>query len=90
MNYELFLMLTKMCFVCFVVNIPFGMLRSRMRSFTVLWFICIHAPIPISAIMRREAGLSFWYIFLFMIFSILGQIIGKKFMLKFFSYKGIV
>lgn len=84
MDQELLLKLIKICLICVLVNIPFGMLRSRMRSFTVLWFICIHAPIPVAAIMRRAEHLTFWYAFLFLIFSILGQIIGKKFMLKFF------
>ncbi|MDE7169409.1 MAG: hypothetical protein K2N67_04355 [Mucispirillum sp.] len=84
MSYELIFTILKIGFICFLLNVPFGMVRSRFNSYSVMWFLCIHAPIPVSAVMRRTAGLSFWYLFIFMAFGIAGQITGKKIAMKYF------
>lgn len=87
MGYETVFTIFKIGVVCFFLNVPFGMIRSRFSSYTVAWFLCIHAPIPVAAILRRAAGFSFWFVFIFMIFGIAGQIIGKKIALKYFPQK---
>ncbi len=87
MSYEIIFLIFKIGIVCLLINIPFGMVRSRFTSYSIMWFLCIHAPIPVAAILRRSAGFSFWYIFIFMIFGIAGQIIGKKIAKKYFPIK---
>lgn len=86
-NYEIILSIFKIGTVCFFINIPFGMLRSRIRPYSLLWFICIHAPIPVSAVMRRAAGFNFWYAAIFILFGVAGQIVGKKAALKYFPVR---
>lgn len=86
-TYELIFSILKIGIICFFLNLPFGMLRSRFTSYSVMWFISIHAPIPVAAILRRSAGFSFWYIFIFMAFGIAGQILGKKIAMKYFPPK---
>ena len=86
-TYELIFSILKIGIICFSLNLPFGMIRSRFTSYSVMWFISIHAPIPVAAILRRAAGFSFWYVFIFMAFGIAGQILGKKIALKYFPPK---
>ena len=63
MSYETLFTIFKIGIICFFLNLPFGMIRSRFTSYSVMWFLSIHAPIPVAAILRRAAGFSFWYIF---------------------------
>ena len=85
MSYETIFTIFIIGIICFFINVPFGMVRSRFTSYSIMWFLSIHAPIPVAAILRRSAGFSFWYVFIFMIFA--GQIIGKKIALKYFPPK---
>lgn len=87
MSYETIFTIFKIGIICFFLNLPFGMIRSRFTSYSLMWFLSIHAPIPVAAILRRAAGFSFWYIFIFMAFGIAGQIIGKKIALRYFPPK---
>lgn len=87
MSYGILLSILKIGVVCFFLNIPFGMLRSRVKSYGLLWFFCIHAPIPIAVIMRKAASLEWGYVVIFLLFSIAGQIAGKKIALHYFPPK---
>lgn len=87
MDYQLLFTVLKIGFISFLVNLPFGMLRSRFKYYSVPWFLSIHAPIPVAAILRRSAGLPWWYLFIFMIFGIAGQVLGKKIAMRFFPPK---
>lgn len=87
MDIETILKILLICIGCFIINFPFGMFRSRVKSYSVLWFISIHSPIPIAVIMRKSADLNWTFIFIFIIFSVLGQIVGKKTALKYFPPK---
>ncbi len=68
---------------CIMINIPFGMLRAKTKKFSIQWILCIHAPIPISAVFRRVAGYGWGYLPLFLLFSIIGQAIGQFVMSKY-------
>ncbi|MGA1862980.1 hypothetical protein OWM07_08850 [Deferribacter thermophilus] len=69
--------------IAFLLNLPFGILRKRYKKFSLGWFVCIHAPIPIVAILRLSTHTSWRYIPIFLISSILGQIIGARLPSKF-------
>ncbi|PMP69572.1 MAG: hypothetical protein C0187_06715 [Calditerrivibrio nitroreducens] len=62
----------------FFLNLPFGYWRRRFKKFSIGWFFCIHAPIPIVATSRIYSHLSIKFIPLFLVFAVLGQIIGYR------------
>lgn len=58
------------------VNVPLGYLREGQRKFTLGWFVYIHLSIPLVAFLRIESHLSAWFIPLFILCAIAGQLIG--------------
>lgn len=70
------LLLLSLLSIC--LNIPFGLLRTNYKKFSLRWFLCIHAPIPIIAFMRITYKISPYYIPVLLFFSILGQTIGYR------------
>ncbi|ADD68599.1 conserved hypothetical protein [Denitrovibrio acetiphilus DSM 12809] len=66
------------CAIAFLLNLPFGWLRTYTRKFSIGWAVCIHAPIPMIAFMRIYTHIDWVYIPLFFLFSIAGQILGGK------------
>ena len=61
-----------------MLNLPFGWLRTYTKKFSILWAACIHAPIPLVAIIRVYTGIDWIYIPIFLIFSIAGQLVGGR------------
>ena len=61
-----------------LLNLPFGMLRAKTRKFSLGWFACVHAPIPVVACIRILSHTSWAYIPLFLLVSVAGQIIGAR------------
>lgn len=82
MNEQLFFILMIIVGLCFLISIPFGMLRMRFKKFSIPWFLTIHAPIPVSIIMRKIYELPFQYALLFLVFSVAGQVIGSTIIKK--------
>jgi hypothetical protein len=64
-------------FVGFIINIPFGYLRSKTKKYSLAWFSYIHAPIIFIIFLRIVTHTSYTYIPLFFISSIMGQIVGS-------------
>ncbi len=64
----------------FVLNIPFGFVRQGFKKFSVMWFVSIHAPIPVVILFRHLFGLGFQlYTYPIMVSAFfLGQFAGKK------------
>jgi hypothetical protein len=60
------------------INIPFGYLRTRTRRFSLWWFLCIHAPIPLIFLARTLSHLDFRFIPVFIVAAVLGQVVGGK------------
>lgn len=50
----------------FLINIPFGRLRSKVKKFSWRWFAYIHIPIPFIALPRILLGISYYFIPLFL------------------------
>ena len=61
-----------------LINIPFGYLRAKFKEqgSKIKWFLAIHAPIPFIAVMRREIGVGWYLIPLFIIAFSIGQYVG--------------
>lgn len=64
--------------LAFILNLPSGFLRGRSRRFTPQWFIYLHLPVPFIFLARIFSHIEIIYIPLFVLSSILGQIIGNK------------
>ncbi len=62
----------------FLINLPFGYLRSNSEKFSKKWFMWVHVPIPFVIALRLMSGLGFQlYTFPIMITAyFLGQFIG--------------
>jgi hypothetical protein len=65
----------------YLVNLPFGYIRQGFRKFSVMWFIAIHAPVPLVILFRHLFDVGFeLYTYPIMVSAFfLGQFSGKKF-----------
>ena len=41
-----------------LVNVPFGFWRAGARKFSAVWFMAVHAPIPLIVTIRLLAGVG--------------------------------
>ena len=62
----------------FVMNIPLGVWRSRVRKFSVKWFVAVHLSIPIIIYLRLKTGMSFHFIPFTLGLAVLGQMVGAN------------
>lgn len=60
------------------VNIPLGYLREGARKYSAAWFIYIHLSIPMIAFLRISSHISAWFIPLFILCAVAGQLIGGR------------
>ena len=66
----------------FLINLPFGYWRSKVKKFSIKWFIAIHASIPIVYALRIYSGIG-WEVSSFIILVsayFLGQFTGSRFL----------
>ena len=68
----------------FLVNLPFGWWRARLRKFSPAWFVAIHAPVPIVVALRFALGLPFRWALLpvFVAAYFGGQFVGSRMRLR--------
>ncbi|KAA6318216.1 hypothetical protein EZS27_031750, partial [termite gut metagenome] len=59
--------------VALTINIPLGKWRNRYKKFTVLWWLLIHASIPLIITLRIWLATPRIYIPLFIALAVLGQ-----------------
>ena len=64
--------------VTFTVTLPFGYWRVRCRKFSFQWWLAIHLIIPGIILMRLWGGFSYAYVPLFILITVLGQIVGGR------------
>ncbi len=48
----------------FLINLPFGYWRSRVRKFSAQWILAIHVPVPLVVACRIFMGLG-WHLVTF-------------------------
>ena len=60
------------------VNVPLGYLREGARKYSASWFLYIHLSIPLIAFLRIRGHLSPWFIPLFVVCAVAGQLIGGR------------
>lgn len=64
------------------INIVLGKYRARFKKMTVMWWIMIHASIPVIIPLRIWLNTPKVTIPLFIGVAVLGQIIGNRFLAK--------
>lgn len=64
----------------FAINVPFGWWRAGLRKLSPLWFVAIHAPVPIVIALRFAVGLPFRWTLLpvFVAAYFGGQFVGAR------------
>jgi hypothetical protein len=62
--------------LAFLISLPCGYLRQNYESFSFMWFLLIHIPIPFIVLLRVGVGLDWHVIPLTLGGSIAGQIVG--------------
>ncbi|MGE5237329.1 MAG: hypothetical protein ACM3ON_00825 [Chloroflexota bacterium] len=62
----------------FLVNIPFGYLRSRSRRYSFRWFAWIHVPVLFIIVARIASHTDYRFIPLFIIAAVAGQYFGGR------------
>jgi hypothetical protein len=45
--------------IVFLLNIPFGYWRSRVKKFSIQWFLSVHIPVPFVIILRLYSDIGF-------------------------------
>lgn len=65
-----------------ILNIPLGRWRNKYKKFTIIWWLLIHASIPIIVAMRIWLDTPRICIPLFIFLAILGQMIGSKLLFR--------
>jgi hypothetical protein len=64
----------------FLLNIPFGYWRARVRKFSLQWVLAIHLPVPLVIALRIFSGLG-WQLISFPVLIgafFLGQFCGGR------------
>lgn len=64
----------------FLINLPMGWWRAGVRKFSPLWFVTVHAAIPLVVLMRLKSEIGFaWYTYPPMILGYFGgQFLGAR------------
>lgn len=64
----------------FLLNIPYGMWRARVKKFSFEWFCTIHLPVPLVVAIRQwtDVGFVWWTYPLFIGAFFTGQLLGKN------------
>ena len=70
--------INELMLIVFMINLPFGHLRSKSAKFSRRWMMAVHLPIPFVILLRVLSGFNWTMIPFMMIADIAGQIVGGK------------
>lgn len=72
------LTINELMIIVFIINLPFGYLRSGSTKFSRRWMMAIHVPIPFVFLLRIFSGFN-WTVIPFMVLAdVAGQMVGGK------------
>lgn len=66
--------------ISLTLNIPLGKCRNRYRKLTPMWWLLIHASIPIIIPLRIWLQTPSVFIPVFIMLAVLGQFIGSRYL----------
>ncbi len=72
------LSINELMFVVFLINLPFGYMRSKATKFSKQWMMAVHIPVPFVFLLRIFSGLNWTVIPLLVLSDIAGQLAGGK------------
>jgi hypothetical protein len=72
------LSINELMILVFLINLPFGYIRSRSARFSKKWMMAVHIPVPFVFLLRIFSGLNWTVIPLLVLSDIAGQIAGGK------------
>ncbi len=70
--------INELMLLVFLINLPFGYLRSRAAKFSRKWMMAVHVPVPFVFMLRIFSGLNWTVIPLLVLSDVAGQIAGGK------------
>jgi hypothetical protein len=70
--------LNELLLIVFLINLPFGYMRSKATRFSGQWLMAIHIPVPFVFLLRVLSGLNWTIIPLLLLSDIAGQMVGGK------------
>jgi len=70
--------INELMLIVFLINLPFGYVRSNAAKFSRQWMMAVHVPVPFVFLLRILSGLNWTAIPLLVLSDIAGQIAGGK------------
>lgn len=70
--------INELMLIVFLINLPFGYLRSKAAKFSRQWMMAVHIPVPFVFLLRIFSGLNWTVIPLLVLSDIAGQLAGGK------------
>jgi hypothetical protein len=70
--------INELMLVVFLINLPFGYLRSKSTKFSRQWMMAVHIPVPFVFLLRIFSGFNWTVIPLLVLSDVAGQIAGGK------------
>ncbi len=70
--------INELMLVVFIINLPFGYMRSKATKFSRRWMMAIHIPVPFVFLLRIFSGLNWTVIPLLVLSDVAGQIAGGR------------
>jgi hypothetical protein len=64
--------------IVFLINLPFGYLRSKATRFSRQWMMAVHIPVPFILLLRILSGFGWTVIPLLMLSDVAGQFAGGE------------
>ncbi len=70
--------INELMLIVFLINIPFGYIRSNAAKFSRKWLMAVHIPVPFVFLLRIFSGFNWTVIPLLVLSDVAGQIAGGK------------
>ena len=70
--------INELMLLVFLINLPFGYLRSKATKFSRQWMMAVHIPVPFVFLLRIFSGFNWTVIPLLVLSDVAGQIAGGK------------
>ncbi|HMB46265.1 MAG TPA: hypothetical protein VKL21_10625 [Candidatus Methanoperedens sp.] len=70
--------INELMLIVFLINIPFGYIRSNAAKFSRKWMMAVHIPVPFVFLLRIFSGFNWTVIPLLVLSDVAGQIAGGK------------
>jgi hypothetical protein len=80
--------INELILLVFLLNLPFGYIRSKSAKFSRGWMMAIHIPVPFVFLLRVFSGFNLTVIPLLVLSDVAGQLVGGKLRKRDIKYSG--